>query len=495
MQPLPSLVVVRGRVLLSIDMAGHFPDGPKTPPLIGALFAARRSLLDFFLDMATYGDLSSTMLGPLRMYLVNRPDLIEAVLLDHHRKVIKDNGTRLLSGLIGQGLVTSEGELWRKQRKLAAPPMQPKRIADYADTMLDCTQRMVRRFRDDEVRDLYADMTQLTFEIAGKTLLGVDPRRDAEPIARGLEALLHYFFCQLRTLEGGLPPSIDTPSRVRLRRARKDFDAVLCRIIRRCQDSDTEAEHLLARLVRARDDNGQPMPVEQVRDEAATMLLAGHETTALALTYTLYLLALHPEVTAAVRDELDRKLGGMPPTAADVTRLPYLTAVINESLRLFPPAFAIGREAIEKFELGGYAIAPGAQLILSPYVVQRDPRYFREPRRFLAERWLGSELDDLPRFAYFPFGGGPRICIGSHFAILETKLVLAVLLTQIDLCVLPGFRIELDPSVTLRPRHGLRMLVRWRRPARPKRATLRPSRPPGARLTRASDVPARTTRD
>jgi cytochrome P450 len=456
-------------------MATRLPNGPKTLPFIGSLFAARQDLIQFFVDMARYGDLSCTRLGPLRMYLVNHPDLVEAVLMDHQRHVIKDNGTRLVGALVGSGLLTSEGEHWRHQRKLAAPPLQPKRIANYAATMVECAERMVQGFRNDEVRDVYEAVTRLTLEIAGKTLLGVDPRLDAEPIARCLDAFVDYFVRQLRTLEGRLPPSVPTPSRRRLRIARAELDAIIYRIIERCRRSDADADHLLARLVRARDDDGERMPDEQLRDEAVTMLLAGHETTALALTYTLHLLSLHPDVAGRVRDEIDRQLAGSPPSAADLPALPYLAAVVRESLRLYPPGFVFGRQVVEPFELGGYQIEKGAQVMISPYVAHRDPRYFTDPDAFTPERWLAPEIEQLPRFAYFPFGGGARTCIGNHFALMEVSLVLAVVLSQVELRALPGFRMTLEPSVTLRPRNGLRMLVRRRQPAAKPRKSARPA--------------------
>jgi cytochrome P450 len=458
-------------------MAGRFPNGPKTLPFIGSLLSARQDLVQFFVDMAGYGDLSFTQLGPARMYLVNHPDLVETMLMDQHRRVVKDNGTRIVSALVGQGLLTSDGDHWRHQRKLAAPPLQPKRIANYAKTMVECAQHMVRGFRNDEVRDLYEDMTQLTLEIAGKTLLGVDPRRDAEPIARCLDAFVHYFMRQLSTLEGRLPASVPTPSRRRLRTARAELDAVIYRIIDRCRRSDAEADHLLARLVRARDDDGQPMPDEQLRDEAVTMLLAGHETTALALTYTLYLLSQHPAAAARVRNEIDQQLAGAPPSAANLTKLPYLAAVVRESLRLYPPAFVFGREVVESFELGGYTIDKGSQVMISPYVSHRDPRFFDNPSKFEPERWLAPEIEQLPRFAYFPFGGGPRVCIGNHFALMETGLVLAVVLAEVELQSVPGFRMQLEPSVTLRPRNGFRVLVRRRATAAQRKRSVRPVQP------------------
>jgi cytochrome P450 len=441
----------------------RFPPGPKGLPYLGPIRSLHRGVTDFMLEMASYGDLSYTRIGPSRTYMLNHPELIESLLMDRQREVVKDLTTRSLSVLVGRGLLTSDGEFWRHQRKLAAPPLQPKRITNYTETMVGCALRMLHGFRDDEVRDIHRDIAGLTLEIAGRTLLGVDPRRDAGSIARALDLLSEHYHRQFHSWQGLLPPSIPTPTRLRLRRAVIELDAVVYRIIERCRRNDSEGDHLLARLVRARDEDGQPMSDLQLRDEAVTMLLAGHETTALALTHALHMLARHPEAALRLRAELDELLNGRPPTAADLAELPYLDAVIRETLRLYPPAFALGREASEHFELGGYEIAPGAQLLVSPYVMQRDPRFFRNPAQFRPERWLSGETSALPRFAYFPFGGGPRVCIGSHFATLEAGLLLALLVSHVELRCVPGFRVQIEAAVTLRPRTGLRMLVRRRR--------------------------------
>jgi cytochrome P450 len=416
--------------------------------------------------MARYGDLTFARLGPTRTYFLNHPDLIEEVLMGRHRDVIKDVATRALMPLIGSGLLTGEGESWLKQRRLAAPPLQPKRIAGYLETMVSCAQRTAASFRDHEVRDVHLDMGQLTLEIAGKTLLGFDPRREAERIARVLDAAMDYFEIELRTPLGMLPAHVLTPARRRVRAGRLELEAMLMRIISRCRREDADsADHLLARLVQARDEDGEPMSDRQLIDEALTMLLAGHETTALSLTYALYLLSEHPAALERARDEVDSVVGQRSLQAADLPRLRYLDSVIRETLRLYPPAYTIGREVVQTIELGGYEITPGAQLLMSQCVVHRDPRFFPEPTLFSPERWLDASIERLPRFAYFPFGGGPRVCIGNHFAMMEATLVLASMLQAVDLQVVPGFKLDLEPSVTLRPKHGLRMLVRRRLPA------------------------------
>jgi cytochrome P450 len=447
-------------------MSLRLPPGPPGLPLIGSVNELRKSPQQFLTDMASYGDLAFARFGSTRTYFLNHPDLIEELLMGRHRDVIKDAATRMIMPIVGSGLLTSEGDHWRRHRRLAAPALQPKRIAGYIETMIDCAQRTAASFRDHEVRDVYVDMSQLTLDIASRTLLGFDPRRDTDRISRVLDDAMAYFALEIRTPLGLLPVHVMTPARKRVRDGRLELERILLRIIARCRRSDPEAgDHLLARLVHARDDDGEPMSDRQLVDEALTILLAGYETTALTLTYALYLLSEHPAAHARARAEVDHQLGGRPLSAADLPQLRYVESVLRETLRLYPPAYTIGREAIQTFELGGYEIPPGSQLQMSQCVVHRDSRFFPEPEAFKPERWLEESIAHLPRFAYFPFGGGPRVCIGNHFAMMEGALALTTLLQAVELQVVPGFQLDLEPSVTLRPKNGLRMLVRRRNPA------------------------------
>jgi cytochrome P450 len=427
-----------------------------------------RDPLGFMADFAqSYGDVSAARFGRQWLYGVNHPDLIEQLYLGQHRECMKDSTTQDLRPLVGQGLLTSEGDTWRRQRKLAAPPLQPKRIEAYAATMVECTLRRVARFRADEVRDIHTDMMQLTLEIVGETLLGFDARRDAERVSDALEQIVAYYEGRLFTLRGLLPHSLPTPAARRFRRAIGVLDSIVYGMIARCRIDGSDKDHLLARLLRARGEDGAMMTDLEARDEAMTMLLAGHETTALALSYALYALSTHPECEARLRDEL-AQLGEAPPSLADLARLPYLEAVIRETLRLYPPAYAFGRRVISPFSLGGYELPVGTEVMSSPYALHRDSRFFPEPTRFMPERWLDATQSDMPRYAYIPFGVGARSCIGSHFAKMELSLVLSTLLQQVSLQTVPGFRLELIPVVTLRPRHGVPMLVQRMRPKDPR---------------------------
>jgi cytochrome P450 len=452
-------------------------------PLLGSLPALTRDPLAFLLDIGrNYGDISYTTIGRTALYVINDPLLIEEVLMGRHRECIKDASTRELKPLVGNGLLTSEGELWKRQRKLASSPLSPKRIAGYADTMVACAERECGSFREEEVRDIHADMMRLTLEIVGKTLLGVDPGSESERISRIVETAMDYFDKQFWSYQALLPPWVSTKERRAFRAATRELDQIMFAIIARARAQGDDAEHLIARLASARDEDGAPMSDGQLRDEAVTMLLAGHETTALTLSYAVYLLSQNPDVAARARAEVDAQLGSRPAAIADLAQLKYTDAIVRESLRLYPPAFAIGREVEKPFEVGGYELPKGVQLTVSPYVVQRDPRFFPEPERFLPDRWLTPREPALPRFAYFPFGGGPRVCIGNHFAMMEATLVLATVLQQLELTVVPGYRLELAPSVTLRPARGVPVLVRRRRPAPAARRSPWSLRAPIARV-------------
>jgi cytochrome P450 len=443
---------------------GTLPPGPRGLPLVGTAIAMARDPLAFLIDLGhRYGPVSFTRIGPWPVYMINDPELIEEVLVGKHRNCIKDKSTRDLMPLAGQGLLTSDGEPWLRQRRLAAPPLQPKRIAGYATTTLQCAERAFAALRDGESRDMHAVLAEVTLEIVGKTLLGVDARGETERIARALDLFMVYFDRQVYSWQGMLPMAVPTPSRVRMRRAVRDLDRIVYPMIARCRASEADADHLLARLVHARGEDGEPMSDLQLRDEALTMLLAGHETTALALTYSLFLLTTHPEALRKLQAEVDAAFAGGAPDPMALCALPYLQAVAREALRLYPPGYVIGREVVTPFELGGYTLERGAQLSVSPYTVQRDPRFFAEPERFVPERWLEPSAAELPRFAYFPFGGGPRVCIGNHFATMEVALVLATLLRRLEIEIEPGYQLRPTPLVTLRVAGGLPARIRLRR--------------------------------
>jgi cytochrome P450 len=437
----------------------RIPPGPKGPILIGNALQILREPFDFPVRCAhEYGDVVRLRFGTLVFYLVSHPDAIEQVLRRDHRYFIKDKGTRMLSSFLGEGLLTSEGDVWRRQRRLAQPAFQLDQIQKYGAVMVAFSQRMLQEWQPGQTRDVHADMNRLTMEIAGQTLLGASVAGAADRVSWAMQVIMEHFAGMAALLPWfqWLP----TPANRRYRRALREVDAVMYGTIRRRRSGDTPpGDDLLSRLLAARDDDGGRMTDRQLRDELVTLFLAGHETTALALAYSFYLLAQHPAAERRLAAELDDVLQGQPPTAALVPRLRYTEWVVREGMRLYPPAPSIGREAVCDCEVAGFHVPRGTQVALVQWVVHRDKRWFDEPEAFRPERWDNDLARRLPRGAYFPFGDGPRICIGNQFAMLEAVLVLATVAHRYRLALAPGFKLELLPSVTLRPKRGVSMVV------------------------------------
>lgn len=439
------------------------PRGPLGLPVLGSLGSMIARPLDFLTSMTLdYGPISHARLAKNHVYVLGDPGLIEEFLVAQQKSAIKDPITHSLEPLIGQGLITSEGELWKRQRKLAAQPFAPKRLVSYEKPMVEAAERAFAGYRHGETRDFHAAMMTLTLEIVSQTMLGVSTGEQSERISAALEHSLDYFEERLYSWGRLLPPSFPTPKQRRFVRAKRELDQIVRSIIERCRREDGSADHLLARLVRARTDDQQGMSDQLLLDEAVTMMLAGHETTALALTFAVYLLSSNPAVAARLQAEVDELLGDRAVTAQDLEHLPYLDAVVRETLRIYPPAYAFARELVSPIELGGYSLPVGSHVIISPYGVHRNPALFSEPEQFRPERWLSNQA--LPRFAYLPFGGGHRVCIGNHFAQLEAGLLLATMVQRLELSVIPGFKLELAPVLTLRSRHGLPVRVSKRTP-------------------------------
>jgi cytochrome P450 len=435
---------------------------PPRPPgkfLLGQTFQIMRRPFDFAREFARdYGDLVRVRLGPLVFYLVSHPDGIEQVLRRDHRLYIKDRGTRMLGQVLGQGLLNSEGEVWRRQRRLAQPAFQGDQIQRYAGGMVEATAQLLTTWQAGQTRDVHVDMTRLTMEIASQAFLGASVADKAERVGKAMQTVMEHFANMLILVPGyGWLP---LPGNIRFRRACRDLDAVMYETIaaRRAENRSDGAD-LLSRLLAARDEDGGAMTDRQLRDELVTLFLAGHETTAIALSFCFYLLATHPEAERRLLAEVDEVMRGEPATAAHLPRLVFTDWVFKEALRLYPPAPSIGREPIEDVEVMGYRVPKGAQLSLNQWVVQRDSRWFDDAESFRPERWDNELIRRLPRGAYFPFGDGPRICIGNLFAGMEAVLVLATVAQRYRLATVPGFKLDLLPSVTLRPRNGLPMVV------------------------------------
>jgi len=431
---------------------------PGPPGALGLrnLYRFTTDQLNLLTDLrARHGDTVRLKVLGKPWYLFSHPDDIEAVMLEHHKIMGRDQYIVVLQRALGMGLLTSDGELWKRQRRLMATAFTPKRIKSYADTMVEVTDRALRPWRDGLQINLHKEMSRVTMQVVAEVLFGtgVTPN-DVDTVGRSLEVLNEYFANSPEAMLM-LPKWVPTPRNLRVERAVKDIDSILYRIIAERRASGEEREDLLGRLLAAQDDDGTSMTDQQLRDEAVTLFLAGHETTALALAHTIYFLSKHPDVRRRVFAELDEVVGDRAPEAGDYKRLEYLGRVLKESMRLLPPAWTTGREATEDVEIGGYFVPKGAQILLSQWVVHRDPRWFPNPEAFDPERW--ADTSELPRYAYFPFGGGPRVCIGNHFAMMEATLVLAAVLQRYRVDLLPGEKLELKPSVTLRQKGpGLR---------------------------------------
>lgn len=443
------------------------PPGP--PPAFPGrrLLAFRRDPIGFLQGLAdAHGDLVFYRTGPRHVLLVNEPELIKEVLVTQHRNFIKSMVLQRSRAILGDGLLTSEGEQHLRQRRLVAPAFHRQRIAAYGSAMVADADRARQRWSDGATVDMHTEMMRLTLAVVGKTLFGTDVEGEADEIGQALNDLLQLFdllFLPFSALLERLP----IPATRRRQRALARIDATIYRMIDERRRDPRDNGDLLSMLVAAQDEegDGRGMSDSQVRDEAITMFLAGHETTANALTWTWYLLARNPAAEAELHAELDRVLAGRLPALEDLPALRYTEMVLRESMRLLPPAWAVGREALAPFELGGYAIPARTVVVASQFITHRDPRWYPEPERFDPLRWTPEAQAVRPKFAYFPFGGGPRICVGESFAWMEGILLLATLAQRWRCRLAPGARVELLPLITLRPKYGMPMVLERRQPA------------------------------
>jgi cytochrome P450 len=424
-------------------------------PIFGNAFEYLREPLAFLRGAAAkYGDVVDVALGPMKATLVSHPDLVEDVLVTRNRLWQKDVFMRSSLGpVLGQGLLSSEGDFWRRQRRLAQPAFHRDRIASYANVMVAHATRLASVWRDGEVRDVHDDMMRLTLEIVAESLFGAHVGDRAKDVGEAVAAILEVVSDPVELFLPFLK-HLPTPRRVRFRRGIEDLDKIIYGVIDQRRRSGKESDDLLSMLLHARDEDGSRMSDRQLRDECMTLFLAGHETTAIALSWTWYLLARHPAARRELDEELAAVLGDRAPALDDVPKLAHASRIVQESLRLYPPAWSLGREALCDLDLGGHRIRRGQQVWFCPWSIQRDPRWFDDPDAFRPERWKGDFQKTLPRYAYFPFGGGPRLCIGNAFAQMEAVLLLAVLARRFRVGVM-GDPVA-SPSVTLRPKGGMR---------------------------------------
>ena len=442
--------------------------GPRGLPWFGSVFPAWRDPLGFFMETRrAHGDVVRLKFGPYVYYLVSDPSVVKHVLVDNPKGYTKSRNYVGLKITLGEGLLTSEGDHWRKQRKLAQPAFHRDKLAAFADQMSMATRDMLTRWnaesRGDQPFDLHVEMMRLTFRIVGLTLFSADVDGDAKEVGAALDVAMHWAN-QYAEAMFPIPPSVPTPANLRFKKAKKTIDDVVFRLIaeRRAQAavSGEFGSDLLGMLMAATEDSAEArtgMSDEELRDEIITMILAGHETTANLLSWTFHLLARHPEIEVRVREEVVRVLGDRDPVLEDMKSLTYTRMVIEEGLRLYPPAWVFERQAIAEDTLGGYAVEKGAIIGICPYVIHRHPDHWESPEVFDPERFLPERSAGRARYAYIPFGGGPRTCVGNHFAMMEAQILLAMIVREQRLDLVPGHPAELDPVITLRPKNGIKV--------------------------------------
>jgi cytochrome P450 len=419
-----------------------------------------RDILGFVMRGHDYADVVRARFFYVTAYFLYHPVDIEYVMSTNAKNFVKSISlhSNFFQRLVGNGLLTSEGEFWRRQRRLAQPAFHRQRISSYGDVMVEYAQRLISSWRAGEKRDIHRDMMRLTLEIVVKTLFNSDVAADADRVERVMAELVRPFASQA-TLKWILDNRLPTPAHRRFHKLAAEIDEIIYRIIAERHASGHDEGDLLSMLLAAQDEDGSQMTDKQLRDEVITLFLAGQETTALTLSWAWYLLAQNPAVEQKFHAEIHKVLKGRAPTVADVPQLKFTELIVKESMRLYPPAFGVGREAVEECEIGGYRVPAKAQVFMFQWVTQRDPRYFDQPDKFNPDRWTEAFTNGLPKYAYFPFGGGPRICIGNSFAMMEIILVLAAIGQKLRFSLTSDHPVELQPAMSLRPRDGIQIRV------------------------------------
>ena len=437
------------------------PPGPGGSTFAFLFGDRRRDPLAFFTKLARdYGDVSQLKLFDFRTLFINHPDDIEDMLVNKARKFEKGRVLKANMRLFGEGLLTSEGDFWLRQRRLVQPAFHRGRVAAYGTTMVEYAERAMRGWKHGEVRDIHEDMMEITLQIVGKTLFNAELTRDAKEVGETMEVLLKLAADFGKTIL--IPLWVPTPRNLRARMGIRRIEKIIGRIIAQKRAEASDTGDLLSMLLAVRDEDGSRMTDKQLRDETITLFLAGHETTANALSWTIWLLAQNPAAEKKFFDELAGVLNGRAPNVEDMPKLTYAANILTESMRLYPPAWGMARLVKEEVEVAGYKLVPGNGVACAQWVVHRDARWFDEPERFLPERWEGDLAKRLPRFAYFPFGGGPRQCIGNSFALMEATLILATIAQKFRFKLVEGHPVKPLASITLRPQQGIRATLEAR---------------------------------
>jgi cytochrome P450 len=432
-----------------------------------------------------YGDISYFKLGRQHVYLINKPDYIEKVLVYDHGNFKKGRRLQIAKALLGEGLVTSEGDLHTRQRRIIQPIFHPKQIVTYGKVMTDYASTMNKKWKDGATVDILRELMHLTLSIICKSVLNYDVESETEEVDRALTISRNYSKRLQNPLGQVLNKIPVLPNVKGARQARKKLDKLVYSLIKERREglgsNVKNYDDLLTRLIQARDStqsgstnkitensttgmSSLGMSDTQVRDEVMTIFIAGHETTANALTWTFYLLSQNPEVEKKLVEELESIFDrDGTPSVDDIPKLKFTEKVLRESMRLYPPVWSLGRYVANDYTLDKYTVPAGSTIMMSQYLMHRDPRYYNEPDRFNPERWSSEAKSSLPRFSYFPFGGGIRACIGESFAWMEGILLIATISRQWKMHLIPGHRVELDPGITLRAKYGMKMKLERRK--------------------------------
>jgi cytochrome P450 len=445
----------------------EYPPGPKDllPYSLVRKFL-RDPLKMLTIISQTYGDISHFKFGKQNVYFLNDPNYIEEVLVTHYKNFIKSRGLQVSKRLLGSGLLTSEGDYHDKQRRLIQPTFYPKRINSYAEVMMKKTLNLCENWKEGSVLDIHKEMTRLTLEIISKSVLGYDIKSEDDEIGDSLLTCMEYFNRLLMPFGELIEKIPILPFNKGFQKAKRNLDSIVFRMINehrmKLEKNEKKDNDLLFTLLQAQDDNADSgkMSDQQLRDEVMTMFLAGHETTANALTWTFYLISEHPEIDERLQKEIYSIVGNkIDISFDDIQKLEYTTKVLTESMRLYPPAWALGRQAINDCKIGKYIIPSGSIILMSQYVMHRNPLYFPEPNTFYPDRWTDEFKKNLPRFSYFPFGGGIRSCVGEPFAWMESILITAIINRVWKMNSIPSTKVILKPLITLRSKYGMHMKI------------------------------------
>jgi cytochrome P450 len=435
------------------------PNGPRGHFLLGNLRDFTTDTLAFMLDVRQYGDFVQCRFGPFPFYVINHPDLVHEVLVTNAAKFYKSRVTKqVLYAAVGKGLFTNDGDSWKRQRKLSQPAFHTTRIAGYAKVMVEYARNLIAGWESGRLIDLERDMNVLTMQIVSKTLFDAQVNGEEDELSKAVRIVLRTVDKRFNRLLP-VPEWLPLQENKEMKWAVKRLDEIIQDFIDERRRTGEDKGDLLSMLIAAQDDVDRGgMSDKQLRDEAMTVFGAGHETTSGALTWTFYLLSQHPEVEAKLLEELEHVLKGRVPTFEDLQNLCYTEMVIKESMRLYPPAWGVSREAVEDLTVGQYAVDKGQIVLLNIYGIHRDSRFFSDPDRFLPERFSPENEKLMPKYAYLPFGAGPRICIGNAFAMMEAKLLLATIVQQFHLSLAPGQQVAPERVFTLRPKYGMKMI-------------------------------------